>query len=264
MGLRLIVPFAMLMTLAAVPAMVLAEPDPSQVLREAESLARAGKYEEALQKHIWYHENALRIDPAQYGVRLSFALAAWVELGEKYPKARQALVDIRDRTAKQVEETGGPRSRFHDVASIDEYLKDSATTAAVFREVAARHPEEAKEIYPLAEEALFSAGNFALCAAMTPDSMARFDEISEARTSLIDSGKDSPRPDGLKAFAEQKFAGQTTRLVTILAAAGRRDEAGRIRDAALKVQSDAPLRDALDQALRTPPTTGPTTAPSGR
>src|SRR5690349_10482282 len=74
--------------------------DPQAVLNEARQLAQAGKYEEALAKHLWYHENALRIQPSQLGVRVSFALAAWRDLGEKFPKAHDALVGIRDEDAK--------------------------------------------------------------------------------------------------------------------------------------------------------------------
>ncbi|HKB15254.1 MAG TPA: hypothetical protein VKF62_04275, partial [Planctomycetota bacterium] len=60
-----------------------------KVLDEAEALREQGKYEEALQKHIWIHEHSLEQDAAFVGVRLSYALSDWIELGAKYPKARE-------------------------------------------------------------------------------------------------------------------------------------------------------------------------------
>jgi hypothetical protein len=37
-----------------------ANPDPSEILKEAESDTAAGKYADALTKHIWFHQNALK------------------------------------------------------------------------------------------------------------------------------------------------------------------------------------------------------------
>ena len=63
-------------------------PNPDKILREAQDDARAGRYPDALAKHVWFHENALTYAPAMYGVRLSFALSYWVNLGNLYPPAR--------------------------------------------------------------------------------------------------------------------------------------------------------------------------------
>jgi hypothetical protein len=45
--------------------------DPTQVFREARSLTKNGAYAEALEKYLWFHENALAHDPSFCGVRLS-------------------------------------------------------------------------------------------------------------------------------------------------------------------------------------------------
>src|SRR6185436_13019993 len=82
-------------------------PDPGAILNEAKQLMQAEKYEEALQRHIWYHNHALEIKPSLSGVRLSFALANWVELGRRYPRAKQALVEIRDQKTRAIDEGRG-------------------------------------------------------------------------------------------------------------------------------------------------------------
>src|SRR4051812_9051491 len=104
------------------------EPDPHKVLNEALTLTKQGKYEEALQKHLWFHENALKHDKALAAVRLSFALSDWVELGKKYPKARKALVAIRDKNTKSVSEGKGNFDLFMEIAAINRYLNERAKT----------------------------------------------------------------------------------------------------------------------------------------
>ncbi|HTD86247.1 MAG TPA: serine/threonine-protein kinase, partial [Candidatus Binatia bacterium] len=72
------------------------KPQPSKILDEAKEQRQHGEYEQALQRHIWYHNHALEFEPSLTGVRLSFALAEWIELGRRYPRARRALIEIRD------------------------------------------------------------------------------------------------------------------------------------------------------------------------
>ena len=78
------------------------KPDPSTILREAERDMRAGRFEDALAKHVWYHENALKHDDGQTGVRRSFALADWLELGKKHAPALAKLEAYRQEARKQV------------------------------------------------------------------------------------------------------------------------------------------------------------------
>lgn len=70
-------------------------------LRSAQQAAEAGRYAEALEGYIWYHDNALSHDPAQAGVRLSYAIGYWLKLAQDYPPALLALKDIRDQKTKR-------------------------------------------------------------------------------------------------------------------------------------------------------------------
>src|SRR5260221_6412353 len=74
-----------------------AQPDLPHIYAEAQELREHGRYEEALQRHLWLHQHGLESDPAYSGVRLSFWLSDWLELARRYPKAKQALIEIRDR-----------------------------------------------------------------------------------------------------------------------------------------------------------------------
>jgi hypothetical protein len=89
-----------------------ANPVPDKILNEAQEDAAAGRYEDALAKHVWFHENALTYAPAMYGVRLSFALSYWAALGAMYPPALQKLRHQRRKSAGCAESISTPRSHF--------------------------------------------------------------------------------------------------------------------------------------------------------
>lgn len=57
-----------------------------KIRKEAKADTRAGRYEDSLAKHVWYHQNALKIDRSFCAVRLTFDLGDWVKLGAAYPR----------------------------------------------------------------------------------------------------------------------------------------------------------------------------------
>ena len=59
-------------------------PDPQQILHEAQGDFKEQRYKDALAKHIWFHDHALEYQPSMYGVRLSFALSYWKQLSRKW------------------------------------------------------------------------------------------------------------------------------------------------------------------------------------
>lgn len=70
----------------------------------------AGHYEAALAKHIWFYNEALKINPNMYGVRLSFALSYWKQLADVYPPAKVKLIEARDEAEKKGDERREPRA----------------------------------------------------------------------------------------------------------------------------------------------------------
>ncbi len=118
--------------------------DMQKYLSDTKDLTRAGKYEEALKRHIWFHDHALEHQPSMYGVRLSFALSNWKELGDKYPPAKQALVETRDRKMKTLLDGKESHELFHDVSSINETLGESEKTVSLFEDIDEKQPKIAK------------------------------------------------------------------------------------------------------------------------
>ena len=92
-------------------------------LDKAREAFRLGNYADALENYDYFFEHALDDDPASsYGVRLSYCLSEWIELGEKYPEALIRLKLKRDEALDLLLKTNEPE-RFHDYVVICEYLK---------------------------------------------------------------------------------------------------------------------------------------------
>ncbi len=221
------------------------KPDLQEILTEAKNLAANGRHEEALQRHLWYHYHALELEPSQSGVRLSFALSDWMELARHYPKARQALVEIRDRGANKFDAGEGSFAAFHEVASINSYLGEQDATLSLFRSVQARSPKLAAYCYYAAEDLLVERGEYALCASFIPDFQHRFDDMCRSRESTLRSPGAVPET---RKQVDGVFITGSCKLIEILVGVGRKAEAEKIRDQAVAILDVPKLRSAVADA----------------
>ncbi len=132
----------------------LVELDAHKRLREAQQAAIEGRHAEALRGYEWFHRNALRHQRSLYGVRLSFALWYWVELGKVYPKARRSLERIRRYKTAALRDGRGDRETFHDVVSINDHLDKQRDTYRLFVNLDGKRPALAAKCAGLAMPAL--------------------------------------------------------------------------------------------------------------
>lgn len=209
----------------------------TEALREAQRFTSEGKYEEALQKHLWYHEHATELDPSQSGVRLSFALAYWMDLGKKYPKALDALKSVRDQGVARLLKGEGDWSLLYDVYSINRELGESQATVELFKKIHATNPSFAAEIYHGADRALVDAKEYALVSEYMQDpseQLATALKLFELNRKLMRAGD-----------AERRFTDTMVRLITVLKETGDRERALEIQAEALKVVDSPAIREAV-------------------
>ncbi len=120
------------------------KPDPEKIRQEAKDLAAKGKYEDALQRLIWYFNHALEFNSGLTGVRVSSGLADWDELGRRYPRAKQALVEMRDHKTRELASGRGYTEMFADVSAINRELQDDDATIALYKVMRKNRPGECK------------------------------------------------------------------------------------------------------------------------
>src|SRR5688572_28631028 len=108
---------------------------PDDVFREAVKDSVAGRYELALEKHLWFHHNALRLCPSLSGVRRSYALSAWKDLADKYLPAMKALRKTRDdaRNGARTQKGRAAQQQYADFEAINEYLDEEPKTVRFFK-----------------------------------------------------------------------------------------------------------------------------------
>jgi serine/threonine protein kinase len=239
------------------------KPKPDAVLEEARVLMGKGDYEAALQRQLWYHNHALEYEPHLSGVRRSFALSQWTELARRYPKAKTAMMEVRDAGARELMAGRGGFSFFQDVRAINDQWGKQASTLELFKNLDAHQPALAKQCYQLAEALLVEQKGYAICGRYVTNGQARFDSIKKAwetgkkweektqeiqrKATQVSPATGLPRPPQPKHY-DPMFVQETSRLIEILVATNRRAEAEKIRDQALGCVDHPDLRSAIESS----------------
>src|SRR5271157_4655230 len=135
---------------------------PKQVLCEARSLVKSGAYAEAFEKYRWFYENALIYERALCGVRNSYVLLEWVDLGKVYPPARQELETVRDEKVTSLRDGSINVELFLDLSAINFVICQVELTSTIFAEIAERDREFAQKCFHAALPALVQTLDFSL------------------------------------------------------------------------------------------------------
>ena len=143
-------------------------------LSETQELVRQRRYAEALERFVWFHDHALEHNPGMAGVRLSFALSYWKNLGDVYPPAKQAMVDIRDRKTRQLGETGSA-VLFSDVAAINRECDENVETVQLLSEIEKSKPKLASECWAYAHEPVFLENRYDIARKYIPTPLKDYD-----------------------------------------------------------------------------------------
>ena len=215
-------------------------------LQEINSLISEGKYEEALQKHLWFHEES-KTSTGMGGVRLSFALAQWVELGKKYPKALDALMQIRDQHETALLNGTARFPEFHEVYAINRTLEEDQKTYALFMQLHARQPEIARQCFHVAMDLVVNNKNYEVTASYLGDPIQRYERLEQMREMNLGLMQRNPNLDNprFKQRADETFVAKTVQLIDILSHLKRMDEAREIQKRALSYFPSPELKSAL-------------------
>ncbi|WP_395741275.1 hypothetical protein [Prosthecobacter sp.] len=213
----------------------------TQALNDAKDLTRAGEYEAALERHQWYHANALSISPAQYGVRLSFALTYWKHLGEKYPPAMAALTKLRDEGTQAALEGKAKPELFHDVVSINRTLSEDAASVKLFKTLDEKQPDFAKQCFRFVQDALLSAGEIDLFARHCGDTAKFLQGKLKEHQQLMKAIANSPASATSRQHFENRLVTLTLALSEHAAAQGDPNLAAHLKQMTAEVIADPRL-----------------------
>jgi len=220
-----------------------------EYLQKTQELARSGKHKEALERYLWFHDHALEHDRGMYGVRLSFALSYWLELGKVYPEAKTALLEMRDKKTKLLEDGKGERDLFHDVAAINHELGQNDGTVKLFRKLDADNGVLALKCWDAAKDAVFEGKQIDLVKKYIKLPIVEYDRLKERHDLNVSMYKDEKvGGERFKQWSEKHFVKESLKLIKAAEAIGDKEAAQEIRKKAVAVVDDPSLREVGEEA----------------
>jgi hypothetical protein len=178
-------------------------------------------------------------------------LTGW-SLGEKYPKAREALVEVRNRDEKVLRDGTGSVHLAMDVAAINQRLGERAKTVSLFRHLHEKRKSLAIMSFEIVQDDLVKEGEYRLCSEYIKDPLQRFSQLKAMHefTGKL-GGREKSGSDVLRRVGIEIFRDQICRLIEVLAGSGRKAEADKVYDKALTVFEEREDKEALGRALKT-------------
>lgn len=224
-------------------------PDPHAILNEAVADTRAGRYSVALEKHVWFHANALKYEQGLAGVRLSFALSYWHDLALRFPPAMESLSAARDESESKFLANGFQFNQFHDLAALNRTLNVQHKTVDAFRNAHDSNPTAAKAVYHVAEPALIAAAEYELCGAyLEPEAQFKM----AVRCFQLTQQHEESRPSTVPApprTSKPRFIHTVATLISLLVINNRKPEAERVASLAREELDDNDLVQEIQNAL---------------
>ncbi len=221
--------------------------DNQNIMFELAALTKSEKYQEALDKHVWFHEASKEMS-GMGGVRLSYALGLWMKLAEQYPPALEAFIELRNRKKDRLLNGDGNFDDFHDLFAINRELDETDDTASVFMQIYKNDPEQSKVYYNLVEDLLVAKKEYAICGECMGDPQSRYLEIEHLHQVADRYNKkhpDSPHYSENCELAEERYVQSVCRLLGILNALNKRDIADEIQKKSLAYFDSNAIRAAL-------------------
>lgn len=224
------------------------DPDPFVILHEASDDTRDERFDVALKKFRWFHENATRIQPSLSGVRRSFALAYWMELAELHAPAMDAFLEIRNRTEERFRLDYASYDLFADISSMNQRTSDEQRTVDLFCEAASKSHALADRYYHVAERSLVACGRYRECTPFLDVDKRVQHAVNVYHMSLERESKPREgRP--LPKTALKHFTNDVATLTALLAVNDMLPVAVSVRDRVSKVVTSQDFLETLNSAV---------------
>ena len=200
----------------------------------ARKLTQLGKYEQALTEYVWCYDQGAKRDMAFVGVRDSFLLMEWAQLGRHHPPALEALRERRNAIRDRILEKGAKR-KISTLASMNRFLDEPQATLELYDQVREKHPG-ASAIAALREQvtdALLEAKRYAEIAESK-------DFMAEIETEILQNGmRLSMMPEDqrekFEEFAQRSLVSRIGSYYQVLIGLERFAEAAKLATKALEV-----------------------------
>ena len=155
-------------------------------LRNIDKLVAEKKYQQALEAHQYFFEES-KTSSGMGGVRVSFALASWAQLGSVYPPALIALSNIASEHKALILSGKGSFKIFQEYQAINRCIGKNSETLETFLTVDKNYPSQAPDYYLSAKELLISEGKFDIIKKYLNDPIYEYESIRYERERSLSS-----------------------------------------------------------------------------
>ena len=196
-------------------------------LQNIDKLVADKQYQKALEAHEYFFEESKK-SSGMGGVRVSFALSSWAQLGSLYPPALAALKRISDDHKALILSGKGSFNIFQEYQAINSYIDRNDETVQTFLTLDKKFPAQAPEFFLVSKDQLIVANKFDVVKRYYGDPIYEYESIRNSREyALSQLRKKAPgfNIDTINAEYEAKVKN----LIEVTAKIGRQAEADEIR-----------------------------------
>lgn len=148
-------------------------------LSKIDQLMSEKKYTEALAAHQKYFKDSK--GTSYSGVRLSFGLSSWAELGEVYPPAHMALAQMATKRKNIIYAGNADFDVFQEYTSINSYIHRQDESIETFLYVEKNYPQQVQRLYPLVEDILIAKKEYDIIKKYAGDPIFEFEDLRNNR-----------------------------------------------------------------------------------
>ena len=219
--------------------------DMQKYLNDTQLLVRQREYKEALERFIWFHEHVLEQEPAMAGVRLTFALFYWKQLGDVYPPALDAIKQMRDKKTSLLENGQGGTELCSEVIAFNRTLEQQGRTVELLRILDRQESPLAQRCWPAMKDAVIGAKAYDLAQKYIGDPIRAYNKVKAMYEMNAANYGEKNFGESYRASYENRFVEDTVGIINVVIESGNIDVARDIRDKALAVVDDVRLRNAV-------------------
>ena len=216
-------------------------------LDEIRDLVDARHFQQALDKHIWFHEES-KSSAGMGGVRLSFALSSWKELGENYPPALDALKAVRNKDKDLLLSGEGGFGNFHDLFAINRTLEVDNETVDLFFILEAKYSNEDTEMfYMIMEDLLINGKHYETVRMYIGDLILKYESLRYKREQNLSYAKDSLGAERsmFLNLANETFITDVMKLISLSQTIDKNDDAIEIQKRAMAYIDNDKIKRAI-------------------
>ncbi len=209
-------------------------------------MVKEGRYIEANLRYKWFHDHALEHNPSMAGVRLSFALGYWKQLGDVYPPALEAMQQVRDEKTSRIREGEGDFRLFHDVYALNRTLEEDQKTLDLFYVLDQKQIGLAKQCWDIVETEIIKRKDKSLIIKYAGEPRQAFQENVTQYEMNLELAKTNPNiGTGFLDFSRTHFIEETQMIIELALLLDDYNAAEEIRTSAYAVVNDPSLANPL-------------------